>query len=47
MDCKFCNCENAKYNCNLCENHVCNVCAVPVDESHEEYDEQNYQVGKC
>ena len=47
MDCKFCNCENAKYNCNLCGNHVCNVCAVPVDESHEEYDEQNYQVGKC
>ena len=28
-------------------NRVCNVCAVPVDESQEGYEKQNYQVGKC
>ena len=33
--------------CILCGNHVCNVWAVPVDESQEGYHEQNYQAGKC
>ena len=47
MDCKFCNRENRKYGCILCRNRVCNVCTVPVDESQEEYDEQNYQFRKC
>ena len=47
MDCKFCNRENTKHSCVLCGNRVCNVCAVPVDESQKGYDEQNYQVGKC
>ena len=47
MDRKFCNRENTKYSCILCENHVSNVCAVPVDEPQERYDEQNYQIGKC
>ena len=47
MDCKFCNRENTKYSCILYGNHVCNVCAVPVDESQEGYDKQNYQIGKC
>ena len=47
MNCKFCNRENRKYSCILCGNRVCNICAVPVDESQEGYDEQNYQVGKC
>ena len=47
MDCKFCNRENRKYGCILCRNRVCNVCAVPADESQEEYDEQNYQFRKC
>ena len=36
-----------KYSCVLCGSRVCNVCAVSVDESQEDYDEQNYQVGKC
>ena len=45
MDCKFCNLENTNYSCILCGNCVCNVCAVPVDESQEGYDEQNYQLG--
>ena len=31
----------------MCGNRVCNVCAVPADESQEGYDEQNYRVGKC
>ena len=31
----------------MCGNRVCNVRAVPVDESQEGYDEQNYQVRKC
>ena len=31
----------------MCGNRVCNVCAVPVDESQEGYGEQSYQVGKC
>ena len=44
---KFCNRENTKYSCILCRNRVCNVCAVLVDKSQEEYDEQNYQVRKC
>ena len=47
MDCKFCNRENTKHSCVLCVNRVCNVCAVPVDETQKGYDEQNYQVGKC
>ena len=47
MDCKFCNRENTKYTCSLCGNRICNICTVPVDESHEVYDEQSYQVGKC
>ena len=47
MDCKFCNRKNTKYSCILCGNRVCNVCAVPVDESQEGYDKQNYQVRKC
>ena len=45
MDCKLCNRENTKYSYILCGNCVCNVCAVPVDESQEGYDEQNYQLG--
>ena len=47
MDCKFYNHENTKYSCILFENRVCNVCAVPVDEAQEGYDEQNYYIGKC
>ena len=48
MGCKFCNRENTKYSCIFCGCYrVCNVCAVPVYESQEGYDEQNYQVGKC
>ena len=48
MGCKFCNCENTKYSGIFCGCYrVCNVCAVPVYESQEGYDEQNYQVGKC
>ena len=31
----------------MCGNLICNVFAVPVDESQEGYDEQIYQVGKC
>ena len=31
----------------MCGNRVCNVCAVPVDESQEGYDKQYYQIGKC
>ena len=30
----------------MCGNRVCNVCAVPVDESQEGYDKQYYQIGK-
>ena len=45
MDCKFCNRGNSKYSCILCVNRVCNVCAVPADESQEGYDKQNYQLG--
>ena len=44
MDCKLCNRENTKYSYILCGNCVCNVCAVPVDESQEGYDEQNCYV---
>ena len=48
MGCKFCNRENTKCSCIFCGCYrVCNVCAVPVYESQEGYDEQNYQVGKC
>ena len=47
MDCKFCNRENTKYSCILCGNRVCSVRAVPVEESQEGCDEQNYQIGKC
>ena len=48
MGCKFCNREKTKYSCIFCGCYrVCNVCAVPVYESQEGYDEQNYQVGKC
>ena len=47
MDCKFFNRESTKYSCILYGNRVCNVCAVPVDESQDGYDEQNYQFGKC
>ena len=44
MGCKFCNRENTKYSCIFCGCYrVCNVCAVPVYESKEGYDEQNYQ----
>ena len=45
MDCKFSNRVNTKYSGILCGNRVCNVCAVPVDESQEGYDEQNYLLG--
>ena len=31
----------------MCGNRVWNACAVPVEESQEGYDEQNYQVRKC
>ena len=31
----------------MCGNRVCNVCAVPVDESQEGYDKQYYQIGRC
>ena len=47
MDCKFSNRVNTKYSCILCGNRVCNVCAVPVDESQEGYDKQYYQIGRC
>ena len=45
MDFKFCNRENSKHSCILYVNRICNVCAVPVGESQEGYDKQNYQLG--
>ena len=45
--CVFCKTVKTKYRCVNCDAIACNVCTVPVDETHIGYDEDFKKVGLC
>ena len=46
-DCFICGPKNTKYSCRLCSNTTRNLCAESAICNEEDYDEDNYSVGKC
>ena len=46
-DCYICGPKDTKYSCRLCSNTTRNLCAESAICNEEDYDEDNYSVGKC